>query len=174
MIHIDPTRGSHVPATILGKHFKGVLITDFHRSYDSLVGRKQNCLVHLKRDFREARSPNPPIDFSEPDQKLKRLLADAERLVARRGTLSARVFARRLRRLRGRLFDFASATYSHPFWQRISARLLKHEKTMLTFGEVPDVPPNNNAAERSIKPHAIIRNRSFQNRTPAGAEAHGV
>jgi transposase len=174
LIHVDPSRGGHVPTTVLGKNFQGVLVSDFYRFYDTLTGRKQKCLVHLKRDIREARSPDPPEDFRAPDKILTRLLADAERLARQREKLSIPVFARRMRRLKDRLFLFASGTYSHPFWQRISARLLKHENALLTFVEITGVPPDNNAAERSIKPHVILRNRSFQNRTPAGAEAHGV
>jgi len=34
------------------------------------------------------------------------------------------------------------------------------------------VPPDNNAAERGIRPHVILRNRSYQNRTTKGALAH--
>ena len=32
--------------------------------------------------------------------------------------------------------------------------------------------PYNNLAERMIRPHVILRNRSFQNRSPEGARAH--
>lgn len=171
---IDKSRGSRVPKDILGHPFQGTVVSDFFSAYNKLQGRKQKCLVHLKREIRNASSPDPPLDFCGPDKKLKRLLADAERLADRRGTLSPLVWARRVRRLKNRLFHFASETYSHKFWQRISARLLKHHNELLTFLEIPGLPSDNNAAERSIKPHVIIRNRSYQNRTDKGAKAHSV
>ena len=49
-----------------------------------------------------------------------------------------------------------------------------HQDSLFTFLDVPGLPSDNNTAERAIKPHVIIRNRSYQNRTPAGAGAHGV
>ena len=54
----------------------------------------------------------------------------------------------------------------------MSARILKHDKELLVFLDHAEVPSDNNAAERAIRPHVIIRNRSFQNRTDKGALAH--
>jgi transposase len=178
LFRIDRSRGSRVPKEILGCPHQGTVSSDFYSAYNKLHGDKQKCLVHLRRDIHKARDAfppgqDPPLDFLEPEKKLKRLLADAERLAQRRGTLSPLVFARRARRLKGRLFDFGSSTYSHAFWKRISARLLKHTKELFTFVDKPGMPSDNNAAERAIRPHVIIRNRSFQNRTDNGAMAHG-
>jgi transposase len=175
--HIDPSRGSRVPKTLLGHPFRGVLSSDFFSAYNRLSGRKQKCLVHFWRDVRKARSAfahDPPAEFLAPQKKLRRLLADARRLADRRTHLPVLVYARRVRRLKDRLFAFATGTFSHPVWQRLSARLLKHHREILTFLDVPGVPPDNNAAERAIRPHVILRNRSFQNRTDDGARAHGV
>jgi len=173
-VHIDESRGSRVPKALLGHPFTGILISDFFSAYNRMSGRKQKCLVHLRRDIRNASADDPPQDFLSPKKKLVRLLADAERLACRRGTFSALGFVRRMRRIKDRLFDFATDTYSHKFWQRISKRLLKHQNELFTFLETAGIPPDNNAAERSIKPHVILRNRSFQNRTPNGAQAHSV
>ena len=174
-IRVDKSRGSQVPISVLGKTFSGVLVSDFYSSYNTKIhGLKQKCLVHLRRDIRESRGDPPPPDFTEPEKKLKRLLADAERLANQRNRLSLLVFARRTRRIKDRLFHFAAAVYSNKTWQRLSARLLTHHKSLFTFLDVPGLPSDNNTAERAIKPHVIVRNRSFQNRTPAGANAHGV
>jgi transposase len=175
--HIDKSRGGRVPKAFLGVPHQGTVSSDFHRSYDGLRGDKQKCLVHLRRDIHNARNifpsgAGPPPDFQRPDKKLRRLLDDAIRLAERRNTFSRKVLARRVRRMKDRLLDFALGTYSHAFWQRISARLLKHHKDLFTFLEKPEVPPDNNTAERAIRPHVIIRNRSFQNRTVKGALAH--
>ena len=139
-----------------------------------MYGLHQKCLVHLRRDIHNARGEDPPLDFSGPDKKLKRLLADADRLAERRDDYSPIAFARRVRRLKSRLFHFATAVYSHKDWQRLSARLLKHKDQIFTFLDVPGVPADNNHAERAIRPHVILRNRSFHNRTEAGAHAHSV
>jgi transposase len=176
-IKVDKSRGSQVPMDILGDPFKGIMVSDFFSAYNKMSGRKQKCLVHLKREIRKTRdsfAQAPPGNFREPDKRLKRLLADAQRLVDRRTHLPALVYARKVRRIKNRLFAFATAVYSHKFWQRLSTRLLKHHQAILTYLDVPGLPSDNNAAERSIKPHVIVRNRSFQNRTPQGAHAHGT
>jgi len=174
-IRVDKSRGSQVPINVLGKTFQGVLVSDFLGAYNSKIhGAKQKCLVHLRRDIRESRGDHPPPDFTAPEKKLQRLLADAERLADRRNRFSPLVFARRTRRIKDRPFLFATQVYSNATWRRLSARLLTHYKSIFTFLDVPGLASHNNAAERTIKPHVIIRNRSYQNRTPAGADAHGV
>ena len=91
-----------------------------------------------------------------------------------RQTLSRLAFQRRTRNLKNRLLDFACGTYSDKNWQRLSKRLLKHADEMFTFLDQPGLPRDNNPAERSIRPHVIVRNRSFQNRTSEGAQAHSA
>ena len=171
---IADSRGSKVPKELLGHPFKGVIVADFFSAYNKMQGVQQKCLVHLRREIRKSRGDHPPPDFTEPEKKLKRLLADADRLAERRGFYSRILFARRIRRLKDRLFDFATDVYSHKAWQRLSKRLLKHKDQIFTFLDVPGVPPDNNHAERAIRPHVILRNRSFHNRTNAGANAHSV
>lgn len=171
---IANSRGSKIPKALLGHPFQGVVVADFFSAYNKMHGLHQKCLVHLRRDIRKARSDHPPPNFTGPEKKLKRLLNDADRLAERKPDYSRRVFARRVRRLKERLFDFAAQTYSHKAWQRLSARLLKHKDQIFTFLDVPGVPSDNNRAERAIRPHVILRNRSFHNRSDAGANAHSV
>lgn len=171
---IDKSRASLVPKALLGHPFQGVIVSDFFSAYNKMRGVQQKCIVHLRREIVKSRGDHPPPDFTGPEKKLKRLLADADRLAERRSLYSRLLFARRVRRLKHRLFDFATAVYSHKAWQRLSARLLKHKDQIFTFLEVPGVPPDNNHAERAIRPHVILRNRSFHNRTASGAHAHSV
>jgi transposase len=177
LVHINKSRGSKVPKAILGFPHQGVVSSDFYSAYNMLSGEKQKCLVHLNRDIHKARDvfppgQDPPPDFHEPDKKLRRLLADAKRLADQRGSLHPLLFFRRVRRLKDRLLVFAEKRYTHAFWKRIGARLLRHHREIFMFLDKPGVPPDNNAAERAIRPHVILRNRSYQNRTHKGALAH--
>lgn len=171
---IHQSRASKVPKEILGNPVEGILISDFHGAYGKLKGRKQKCLVHLRREMRECRGKDPPDEFKGPYRKLSRILSDAFHLEQNRKKLSRLIFRRRVRRLKERLEDFACASYQDKNWQRLSKRLLKHEDEMFTFLDVPGLPSHNNHAERMIRPHVIIRNRSFQNRTDRGADAHST
>lgn len=165
-------RGSKIPREILGDPVEGILISDFYSAYGKLKGRKQKCLVHLKREMKECRGKDPPEEYRAPYRKLRRILSDAARLEKERSGMDGVVFLRRRRRLKERLTDFACAPYRDKNWKRLAKRLLKHEDEMFTFLDFAGLPKDNNQAERLIRPHVILRNRSFQNRTEKGAEAH--
>jgi transposase len=171
---IHRSRGSKVVKELLGDPFTGVLVTDFYSAYNRIKGIKQKCLIHLRREMRNAKGTDPPDSFLKPYKKLNRILDDALRLAQKRESMSTLLFHRRTRCIKKRLLDFGCASYSNKTWQRLSKRLLKHELEIFTFLDLPGIPSHNNTAERSIRPHVILRNRSFQNRTDKGAHAHGT
>ena len=111
---IHQSRASKVPKEVLGNPVHGILISDFHGAYGKLKGKKQKCLVHLKREMKECRGKDPPEQYEGPYRKLRRILSDATRLEGKRAQLSGLVFRRRRRRLKERLTDFACATYQSP------------------------------------------------------------
>lgn len=169
---IDRSRGSKVAKALIGNDFKGILISDFYSAYNKLAAKQQKCLVHLLREIRELKARDPTEGFLIPYKKLKRLINDALRLNKQRHKLEGIVFNRRRQRLEERLIDFACSIQSHKDWQRLSNRILKHHRAILTFLYHKNIPSNNNAAERAIRPHVIIRNRSYQSRTQRGADTH--
>jgi len=90
------------------------------------------------------------------------------------GHQPALIYRRRVRRIKERLGHFACAPYSNKHWQRLSKRLLKFQTSIFIFLDTPGVRSHNNTDERAIRPQGIIRNRSFQNRTIRGADAHST
>ena len=171
---IHRSRGRRVPKELIGSPYQGILITDFFNVYDGLTGAQQKCLVHLRREVRRCRGSDPPEDFTKPEKTFKRLLNDAVRLGKQHAQMKTLVYKRRVRLIHKRWVDFAMETYSNKDWQRLSKRLLQYETEILYFLDVPGLPSDNNLAERAIRPHVIIRNRSFQNRTINGAMAHST
>ena len=173
---IHRSRGAKVPKTLLGEKPPGILISDFYEPYRKLGMRHQTCHVHLLREMRDCRKETTRgnADFEKPYQRLRRILKDADRLAEERRRLKTVIYRGRVRRIKARLVDFASQPFRDPNWKRLSKRLLKHEQTLFTFLDQPGIPKDNNAAERAVRPQVIIRNRSFQNRTDLGANAHAV
>jgi transposase len=53
-------------------------------------------------------------------------------------------------------------------------RLRRHRDDLLTFLDEPNVPFDNNPAERAIRPAVRIRKNSFGNRSERGADAQAV
>lgn len=174
LYRIRRSRGRCVPQEILGKEYSGVVISDFLSAYDKTGRLRQRCLVHLKREMKRVVEWDTSEDSLRAYKKLNRILADAMRLNEARESLPDLTFCRRLRFLETRLFDFACGTYSSKHWQRISARVLKYYKEILTFLKVPGLSPHNNLAERMIRPNVIFRKISFENMSGKGALAHEV
>lgn len=167
------SRGAKVAREILGQSYGGGLVTDFYAAYNRLGGKdQQKCKIHLQREMRSLKARDSPVDYLGPYKKLKRLLGDADRLHDQRLKFKPLIYRRRVAKLKDRLFDFASAVYSNKHWQRLSKRLLKHHKAIFTYLDKPGMPADNNLAERMIRRHVILRNRSYQHRTPNGAQAY--
>src|SRR5262249_19692054 len=105
---------------------------------------------------------------------LKRLIRDSIRLSKGRKELSPESFASRRRRLDARLNELLE----HPWEQRHARRLLKrlrrHRTELFTFLDHPEVPSDNNHAERQIRPAVIARKNSYANGSEDGAETQAI
>ena len=169
---IARSRGAKIPKAILPKDYSGILITDFYSAYNRLPGKKQKCLVHLMREMHQLYLKDSTEAYAKAHQRLKRIIRDALRLKEGQEILEQATYQRRLKRLKQRLFVWSTKPYRNKHLVRLSKRFLKHWVHLLTFLEHPEVSFNNNLAERMIRHHVILRNRSFQSRSQKGAEAH--
>lgn len=169
------SRGSPVIAEVLGKMIPGVLVSDFYGAYNLIeAGAKQRCMVHLFRELRKVMEKNTSAEWAAFCKKLKRLLGDAVRLSERREELPADGFAKKRARLSERLDDLCSASYSDPDCKRIRKRLRRHGGELFTFIDYPEVPADNNLAEREIRPAVVMRKNSYCNRSERGAMTQAV
>ena len=73
-----------------------------------------------------------------------------------------------------RLLAFAQQEWQDPDCQRLAARIEKHLEELLLWLSNPDVDPDNNAAERELRPAVITRKTSFGSRSRQGAHAFAV
>lgn len=174
LYRIRRSRGRIVPVEVLTKDYGGNVVSDFLSAYDKIGKLRQRCLVHLKREMKRVRELDASAESQQAYRRLKRILDDARRLDGLRYKIEARIFIRRLRKIENRLFEFATGVFATKHWQRISARMLKYYREMLTFLKVPGLPSDNNHAERMIRPNVIFRKISFQNMSVKGARAHEV
>lgn len=171
---ITQSRGQKIPEEVLGKDYRGIVLSDFLSAYDKSGKKRQRCLVHLIREMNRCRETDGSVEYLLAYRKLKRILADAKRLDQDRGKLAPGILVRRVNLIKGRLLDFACQPFKNKNWKRLSKRLLKYYEEILTFLEVPGLPQDNNHAERMIRPNVIFRKISFQNMSRKGADAHEV
>ena len=173
---IDPSRSSAVPREFLAESFEGTLVCDFYGAYNKLsVGRWQRCLVHLLGELKKVEKKNKSPEWSAFQKRLKRLLKDSIRL-SRRTDREAADYASKRERIAARLDELVARLpeLKDADCQRLTKRLRRHRDELFTFLDNPDVPFDNNRAEREIRPAVIARKNSFQNASERGAQTQAV
>lgn len=171
LYRIAPSRAGRIAADELGKDFGGVVVADFFGAYNKLPCEQQKCTVHLLRELRECAKKNKTEEFRAFRKKLKRVIADAVRLVARED-FDPNIYEGSVWRLHDRLAALGDARYNDADCLRIAKRLRQHEGNMFTFLFYPGVvTPDNNRAERAIRPAVVLRKISGGSRTSSGANA---
>lgn len=171
---IARSRAAKVPKEILPETYGGILVTDFYSAYNKLSGRKQRCLVHLEREMHRCFLRDQSAEYLKYHKILKGIIQDARALKVSRKRFSLKRYLKQVSLIRRRLLRWACREHENKNLKRLSQRFMRHALEMLTFLEEPETPADNNLAERMIRPHVIIRNRSFQNRSDAGAKAHEI
>jgi transposase len=173
---IDRRRGSPALKRFFKEEFAGTLVTDFWGAYNAVVcARKQKCLPHLLRDLKRTQHyEKPGGDWPAFSKQLKRLIRDSIRLSKRRKELSSERFASRRQRLGRRLHDLLVQPWEDRHARRLVKRLRRHEAELFTFLDHPEVPSDNNHAERQIRPAVMVRKNSYANGSDDGAETQAV
>jgi transposase len=171
---IDRSRGEEALRRFFVEAFQGVLITDFWAAYNHVVTRKrQLCLVHLLRELAKVdlHNSSPPwIDFRD---RLKTLLKKAM-LLAKERHLVPQEFARRRQELDLDLDRLLTNPADDPDTWRLFKRVRKYRHDLFTFLDEEGVAPDNNHAEREIRPAVLMRKNSFHNMSPDGAHTQAI
>lgn len=179
---IDRSRGSPASARFFTEAFDGTLVTDFWAAYESVATQdRQYCLVHLLRELEKVERYNTSAAWAEFAKSLRRLVRDGIRLRKRADVTPGR-YRSRLGLIHRRLVKLADSPRStDDDVNRLTERLSRHRDHLFTFLDKPEVPLENNFAERrggatppQIRPAVILRNNQLCNRSPRGAETQAV
>jgi transposase len=154
----------------LGDAFAGVLVTDFYKAYDHVRTSKQRCWAHLLRDAHHLRTQYPADETVQTwVDDLHRIYLDAVAFVAT-ASLDLPARATAARGFDARLLALAQPWLTDPAapQQILSARIARYLGELLTFVREPNVPPDNNAAERSLRHLVTSRKISGGSRSSDG------
>lgn len=172
VFRIATSRGGQVARHVLGQDFTGWLISDRWSAYDWYdPGLRQLCWSHLTRDFQGF------IDRGGTGGRIgRKLMAERNRMFkwwhrVRDGTLARKTFQRRMRKVEqtvGELLRQAQA-YAEKKTAGMAKQILKLEKCLWTFVDVPGVEPTNNYGERTLRQGVIYRKISFGTRSALGS-----
>ena len=160
-------RGKVVVDEVLGEEFSGVLVSDFYAAYHHYDGPKQRCWAHLLRDIHDRRTLYPDdAPLAQWADAVHRLYVQAKAfthpsLLRRRATQLA--LEQRLLAICQPFLDDPSATQA-----KLCRRIERHVKELFVFVAEPAAPPDNNAAERSLRPVVVSRKISGGTRSNQG------
>jgi transposase len=175
---IRDNRGSDVIIEILGKEFKGILVSDCFVAYNDkklAAWLKQKCLAHLLKDLKgmEECKTGRPGRFA---QQLIAVLQAALQLKTEKFTLDPVTFTVRAQNLETQLDALISQQRNLKDRDnlRFARRLRKHRPHLLRFLYVDGLDATNNQAERQLHPAVIIRKTNGCNRARSGADAHSI
>ena len=166
-------RGKTVVDEVLGDEFAGVLVSDFYAAYHHYDGPKQRCWAHLLRDIHDRRvlypDDLPLVQWADAVHQLyqqaKAFTHPSEQRSEQQRRAAQLALERRLLALcRPYRDDPASAQ------ARLCRRISNHIKELFVFVAHPEVPPDNNAAERSLRHLVISRKISGGTRSSQGTE----
>ena len=160
-------RNKEVVDEVLGEEFAGVVVSDFYAAYHHYDGPKQRCWAHLLRDIHDLRVLYPK------DDRLSRWAGAVHRLYRqavafahpsdKQRRTAQLALERRLLALCRPFLDDSLAVQA-----RLCRRVERHIKELFVFVAHPEVPPDNNAAERSLRPLVISRKISGGTRSARG------
>ena len=171
---IDPSRGSSALQKFFVEAYRGTLVTDFWAAYNNVFSTDcQKCLPHLLRELLKVDEYNLSIEWRAFGKQLKRLIRDGLRL-RKRPDFTKEKYASRIALINKRLWAMADATYQDPDAKRLGERIGKYRDHLFTFLDTAGVPPDNNHAERMIRPAVIIRTNSLCNRSEQGAATQAI
>ena len=153
-----------------GRRFTGVLVSDFYAAYHHCDGPKQRCWAHLLRDIHDLVALHPKdAPLAQWAGAIHQLYAQAKAFhhpEQQRRRVAQLALERRLLAICQPFLDNPSAIPG-----RLCRRIERFSKELFVFVAEPDVPPDNNAAERSRRHVAISRKVSGGARSEQGADS---
>ncbi len=168
------TRSASVPRTILGdKRLPGVLVVDRYNAYNKAPVQIQYCYAHLLRDVEKLEK-----DFPESEEVksfvslLASLLSQAMHLRAQ--PLSDKQYYREAKQIQKKILEVTKAPAQHLAIRAMQELFHTNEHRLYHWVADRGVPPDNNLAERDLRPTVIARKISFGSSSDAGAKTRSV
>ena len=155
------TRGGAVPRAVFRGVAGGVTVHDGYTAYDKPCGdASQQCYAHILRRFARLLGKEPGNgEYQAFVPKFLGLLSEAMKL--RERGLSPEDFAREAKRIRLKIEEMVDAPARDPALQNLQNWLRERRGELFRWTESPDIPAENNRAERGVRGLVIARKISF-------------
>jgi transposase len=169
---IQASRGAKVIAEVMGTQRAACWVSDcLSAQLSAPAEQRQLCLAHQLRDLQRLLDLQPRLPWA---LALQALFREAIHLGKRRTELSSQGYARRVTELEHRLEALLHRRVRGVSARRLQKRYRRHRQHLFVFLHCPDVPPDNNACERALRPSVIHRKVTNGFRSEWGAHAYAA
>jgi transposase len=168
------TRSASVPRAIFGdKKLPGVLVVDRYNAYNKAPVQIQYCYAHLLRDVEKLEKDFPDA----PEVKsfvsiLAPLLSQAMHLRGR--PLSDKPYYREAKEIQKEMMEAIQSPAQHLAIRAMQDLFRTNEHRLYHWVQDRRIPPDNNLAERDLRPTVIARKVSFGSSSDAGSKTRSI
>jgi len=168
---LDPSRSSRVPADHLGEDAEGIISADRYSAYKVLLGEKIKiayCWTHVRRDYKRVRNGYKKLHTwgqEWMDRINKIYWLNGQRLDVRNNPEQFEQRDQVLRKALARMAEERDEELAdeglHPAQRKALKSLRGHWEGLMIFVDNPDVPMDNNEAERRLRMPVVGRKNYY-------------
>lgn len=162
------SRSGEIPKETIGDKYLGVVVTDCYAGYNGVLADRQVCWAHLARDLHKLKERNPGDEAVISWADEVKSVYDRAKEVRSKNPAKRRahriLFEEEIRRIAE---SHAGSEIPHGV---LAKRFMDHLEELFMFVEYPEVPSENNGAERALRPAVITRKVCGGTRSEKGSE----
>lgn len=172
------TRGGAVAKEALGGSSDQVIVSDGYSTYNSTDSPNQQCWIHLIRVAKE-KAGSAKLLYGDLCALYTSLLLVLSKPNTERTPAEKLAIREQLTFIQARDYNQTAKgkpmkELVEPLAREVQARIARHQDQLLVCLDHDNVLPENNTAERAIRPQVILRKIFGGNRSPTGAKTHAV
>lgn len=168
------TRSNKVPLEVLGKErLGGVLVVDRYAGYNQVPCKIQYCYAHLLREMKDlAAEFEHSEEVKNYTQAMQLCLTDAMQL--RQRNLSAADYRAAAQQIKADILNYSVQPATHLGVRKWQEFFVEKAPRLYQWCEGPEIPAENNYAEREIRKVVIARKLSYGSQSTAGAKTREI
>jgi transposase len=168
------SRSAKVALEVFGpKRLPGTLVVDRYAGYRKVRCAMQYCYAHLLREAQDlGKEFAQQAEVQSFVANLAPLLAQAMQLRTR--GLKHQDFRQQACQIKTRILQSVEASTQHPGIQRIQNIFRENAGRLYRWTLHPDIPAENNRAERELRPLVIARKISFGSQSERGLQTREI
>jgi transposase len=181
---IDPSRGAQVMKDALGQgdaqSIIPTIVCDRYSGYKALKTLLAFCWAHVRRDYLKLKIQYPDgtelIKWAEDWLSLigELYALNHLRLKYRDDTAIFKAYQNQIQEVLGRMQELMNASYSKAPQKAQAKSMKNHWKGLTLFVDHPEIPMDNNLAERQLRGPVVGRKNFYGNHSDRGAEATAI